>query len=99
MRDTRYAVDSRYEPKNVPTELRPVFDQLQKELGRQFEIWVRIEDFGRRVTAGILNKSKSIAVTVPIAIGSRHIRTTLTAPDIDRIRSHLTSNATSDLAL
>jgi hypothetical protein len=99
MRDIQYVVENRYEPKNVAGELRPVFDQLQKELGGEFEIWVRIEDFGRRVTAGILNKSKSIAATVPIAIGRRRIRTTLTASDIDRIRSHLTSDAASDLAL
>lgn len=92
-------LDSPYDTTNVTPELRPVFDQLQRELGTQYEIWVRVEDFGRSVTAGIVNRASSIAVTVPLTAAARRVRTVLEPSELDHIRKHLASAATKDLSL
>jgi hypothetical protein len=92
-------VDSLYKPSNVAPELRPRFDQLQNEFAEEYEIWVRVEDFGRSISAGIVNRPKAIAVTVPLRRGSQAIRNMLDPSEIDRIRNHLTSDAMEDLML
>lgn len=91
-------VDNLYQPALVAPEFRQVFDQLQNELGREYEIWVRVEDFGRSVSAGIVNRSK-LAVIVSLRRGSQAIRNALDSSEIDRIRKYLISNATEDLVL
>ncbi len=90
-------VDNLYKPANVVPELQPPFDQLQNEFAGKYEIWVRDEDFGRSISAGIVNRSKWIAVIVPFRRGGRDIRNMLTPSEIDMIRNHLTSDAKKDL--
>ncbi len=92
-------IDQRYsprEPGSVLPELEPMFAQLWNELAPEFEMWSRIEDFGRRVTAGILKNS--IAVTLVLKKGGRARATPISNDEIAKIRTHLRS-ATDDLAL
>ena len=93
-------VDNLYEPTNVAPEWRPLFDQLQIEFAAEkYEIWVRVEDWGRNVSAGIVNRPKLIAVVVPLRKGIRYIPSTLDSSEIERIRNHLISDATEDLLI
>jgi hypothetical protein len=72
---------------------------LKTEFGEEYGIWVRIEDFGRRISAGVVNPSTSVAATILLKQGLTNIRTAITATEIAKIRDHLASNAVDDLAL
>jgi hypothetical protein len=91
--------DYRYDPSKVTPELRPFFASLQAELGADYQIWVRVEDFERRISAGVVNPSRKLAARIPLQQGLVSLRTALTSADIAAIRRHLTSNATEDLVI
>ncbi len=88
-----------YAPGKVTPELRPLFAFLQAELGADYEIWVHVDDFKRRISAGVVNPSRKLAVRIPLQQGLITLRTALTSADIAAIRHHLTSNATKDLVI
>jgi hypothetical protein len=91
--------DYPYDPSKVTPELRPLFAYLQAELGAEYEIWVRVEDFERRISAGVVNPSLQLAARIPLQQGLVPLRNALTSADIAAIRQHLTSNATKDLVI
>jgi hypothetical protein len=57
--------DYLYDPSKVTPELRPLFAYLQAELGTDYEIWVRVEDFERRISAGVVNHHGSSRLAYP----------------------------------
>jgi hypothetical protein len=91
--------DYLYAPSHVAPAFRPLFEYLQAALGARYEVWVRVEDFGRTLGAGVVNPSSKIAVYIRLQRGRQTIRKVLTPADIAAIRRHLTSNATQDLVL
>lgn len=91
--------DYLYDPSKVTPELRPLFAYLQAELGTDYEIWVRVEDFERRISAGVVNPSRKLVARIPLQQGLVTLRMALTSADIAAIRQHLTSNATEDLVI
>jgi hypothetical protein len=93
------AHDFRYDPSLVAPEFRAFFAALHAALGADYEIWVRVEDFGRKIEAAVVNRSTKIAVRLRVQQGLQTIRSVLAPADITTIRRHLTSNATEDLVL
>jgi hypothetical protein len=91
--------DLAYDRSNAVPELLPIFDHLKAEFGEEYEIWVRIEDFGRRISAGIVNPSNSVAATILLKHGLTVRRVEITAEEIKTIRDHLISHEGADLAL
>src|SRR5438067_1564369 len=83
--------DFRYDPGQVDPEFHSVFAALQAELGADYEIWVRVEDFERRIEAAVVNRSTKIAVRIRLQQGLLTIRSALTPAEIVTIRRHLTS--------
>jgi len=49
--------DYLYAPSHVAPAFRPLFEYLQAALGARYEVWVRVEDFGRTLGAGVVNPS------------------------------------------
>jgi len=92
-------VDSLYRPEEVDQELRPVFEQLAQEFSANYQVWRRVEDFGRFVSAAVLSPSSRVAVIVPLRTGLRSRSSLLTPSEIKKIREHLLSNSTNDLQL
>jgi hypothetical protein len=88
-----------YAPGKVTPELRPLFAFLQAELGADYQIWVHVEDFERRISAGVVNPSRNLAVRILLKQGLVTLHNALTSADIANIRRHLTSNATEDLVI
>lgn len=91
--------DFPYDRSNEAPELLPIFEHLKAEFGEEYEIWVRVEDFGRRISAGIVNPSNSVAATILLKHGLTNKRMAITAAEIEKIRGYLTSNERDDLAL
>jgi hypothetical protein len=92
-------VDYPYGRSNVDSEFHPIFERLEAEFGEGYKIYVRVEDFGRRISAGIVNTSNLVAATIPLKQGLKNIRVEVTSGEIEKIRAHLTSNEADDLAL
>jgi len=93
------AYDFRYDPSKVDPEFHAIFATLQAELGADYEIWGRVEDYGRMIEAAVVDRSRQIAVHIPLQRRLLTIRTALTPTDIASIRNHLTSDATEDFSL
>lgn len=92
-------VDYIYQRGEVDDDLRPIFEQLSSEFGKEYEIWRRVEDFGRWKSAGIVNRATPTVVVVALRT-STHSRTKpLCTAELARIREHLVSGTTEDLRL
>lgn len=91
--------DSLYRPEEVDQDLRPIFDQLAQEFGAKYQVWRRVENFGRFVSAAVLSPSSQAAVIIPLRTGLRSRTSLLTPSEIRRIGEHLWSNSTNDLQL
>lgn len=90
--------DSLYKPEDVDAESKPIFEQLRAEFEGTYQIWRRVEDFGRLVGAGVLDPSTQSAAQIPIRRGTQ-TRALLSSSEIQRIRRHLRSGAKKDLVL
>jgi hypothetical protein len=90
--------DTLYKPEDVDAESRPIFEQLRAEFGATYQIWRRVEDFGRLVTAAVLDPSTENAAKISIRRGTR-TRALLSSSEIKKIRKHLMSGAKEDLVL
>lgn len=91
--------ESIYKSEEVEPEFQPIFEQLCTEFGGTCQIWRRVEDFGRWLSAGVLNPSTRVAATITLQKGLRKRTTLLSPSEIQRIREHLASGAKEDLAL
>ena len=90
--------DFPYSPQSVAEPYRAIFEQLASCFPA-YEVWQRHEDFHRWLSAGVVNRSTGVAVTVTLVRGG-HARTQLiTAEELARIRTHLESERAEDLAL
>lgn len=97
-------VEQRYNPDNpelsVPEQGTPIFQQLYRELGKDYEIWVRTKNFDREISAAILNPSSDVGdVILTIQKSNGLSRQAINANEIVRIREYLESNAAGDLQL
>lgn len=90
--------DTPYKSEDVDAESRPIFEQLSAEFGATYQIWRRVEDFGRLVIAAVLNPSTQTAAKIIIRHGSQ-TRSVLGSLEIQKIRRHLTSGTKEDLVL
>lgn len=80
--------DLLYKAKNVPIDVRPLFEQLRVEFS-EYEVWTRYENFGRTLLAAVVNRKRGIAVSIPITrSGYQRIRG-FEQIELGRIRSHL----------
>ena len=75
--------DFPYERSNVDPELLPMFEHLKAEFGEEYGIWVRVEDFGRRISAGVVNSSNLVAATILLKHGLTNVRVAITAAEIE----------------
>lgn len=91
--------DAIYKSEEVEPEYRPIFEQLRVEFGATCEIWRRVEDFGRWLSAGVLNPSTQVAATIALRQGTRKRTIPLNKSEIQRIHEHLTSGVQEDLVL
>lgn len=77
--------------------LQRVVHNLHKEIGSEFQLWIRVEDFARRISIGVLNARHIAAILIVARCGQ-------TCPGIDarvlgKIRGHLHSPAEGDLTI
>lgn len=77
--------------------LRELVKSLSREIGQEFELWIRIADFGRKISVGILNSQRA-AVILEVARSGR-VRSEVNDQILNRIRSHLRSTSNEDLSL
>ena len=80
--------DSRYAANDVPTDVRHLFNQLRTEFS-EYEVWVRRENFGRTIFAAVVNRARSVAVTIPVVRPGFQRSKEFEPIEIGRIRSHL----------
>ena len=88
-----------YKSEDVDTEFQPIFQQLCTEFAGKYEIWRRVENFGRWLSAGVLNPSTQVAAIISLQKGNQRRTKLLSLQEIQRIREHLGSDAHEDLAL
>jgi hypothetical protein len=92
-------VDYPYRPEEVDDDLRPIFEQLTAEFGKEYEIWRRVEDFGRWKSAGVVNRATRTVAIIALQTGTHSRTTRLSATELAQIRKHLISGSTEDLRL
>ncbi len=92
-------MDYRYEPTKVDPAFSPLFEHLQAEFGADYQMWGRVEDDERWISAGVVNPTKHLAVLLPLKRGRLTGRKDLATADRAKMRGHLTSNATQDVVL
>lgn len=90
--------DIAYRQTKVPDLLVPIFESLCVEFP-EYETWVRLEDFGRWLSAGVVNRDTGVAVTIPLKRGGRIRAVSLQLEEISKIRQHLAANQPDDLQL
>lgn len=90
--------DTLYKSEEGDSESRPIFEQLRAEFGATYQVWRRAEDFGRFVSAGVVNPSTQTAAKITILRGTQ-CRDPLSSAEIQRIREHLMSGVKQDLVL
>lgn len=91
--------DFPYRANEVDDDLRPIFEQLVSEFGQEYEIWRRVEDFGRWKSAGVVNRATRTVAIVALQTGLHSRTQPLTPAEVARIRQHLASGSTEDLRL
>jgi hypothetical protein len=93
MKDFRYpnGVEELRDP------LRVLVDKLHREIGQEFELWIRIEDFARRISVGVLNSQRSAVILVVARCG--RVCREIDSQVFDSIRAHLRSASNEDLTL
>ena len=82
----------------VPSAHRPLFEQLRNELP-EFELWVRLEDFGRWLSVGVINRATGVAVTIPVSRAGRVRTLPFQSDELLKIRDHLNDRGAKDLEL
>lgn len=70
---------------------------IYEEFKKRYEIWVRIGNFQRNVSVGIVKDSER-AVIITVFQGGRTYNYTLSVL-IQKVESHFTSNAAGDLVI
>jgi hypothetical protein len=66
------------------------FDRLLNEFNPpDYEIWIRTEDYGRSISAGVLKKSNQVANTVRLKGGIHLLDDSLFSQVVDEIRANL----------
>jgi hypothetical protein len=88
-----------YKPKDVDTKSRPIFEQLVAEFPAPYQVWRRVEDFGRREIAAVIDPSTKMGATVTIRHGTLARPDLLNAAELQKIHKHFKSHATKDLVL
>ena len=97
-------MDKRYDSNKLSREEMPLkqdFEYLKREFGNDYDIFVRNEDFGRRLAAGIVERVSEAprAVTIYLQYGSRPFENALNADVIKKAKEHLISSCPGDLVL
>ena len=87
-----------YKPEDADSESRPIFEQLRAEFGAMYQVRRGVEDFGRLVTAAVLDPLTQAAAKITIRHGTQ-TRALLSSSEIQGIRKHLGSGARKDLVL
>lgn len=90
--------DLRYSQESIAVPYRPIFEQLLSTFPG-YEVWQRHENFRRCLSAGVVNRSLGVAVTVEIVRGGRTRTQLLTAEELTRITKHLASDQEKDLSI
>lgn len=88
-----------YKSGEVAPEFQPIFAQLSEEFSGKYEIWRRVEDFGRCLSAAVLNPSTQVAAAIGLKKGTIKRTTLLSPSEILKIREHLASGLHEDLSL
>ncbi len=91
--------DFLYKPEDVDSELRPIFEQLCKEFGTTCQVWRRVEDFGRRISAGVVDNSTMAAAIILLRTSTRTLKTELIQREVDQIQKHFASGTGGNLTL
>lgn len=94
--------DKLYNPLTLDAEERlytHYFEQLASIFLNPYQIWVRKEDFGRMLIAGIVDPCSSVAVTIYLKYASSPLSNPLNSSVLEEARNHFNSGQSSDLVL
>lgn len=79
--------------------LRNTLAQLVHIFGVKYEICVRIEDFARTISVGVLNPKSDTAVIIYLKRGESYIFHPISSTVIQKVNDHFTSMTTEDLLI
>ncbi len=91
--------DTIYESGNVPNEFRPIFEELVKEFGAQYEIWRGDENFGIFFRAGIKNTKTNVVVSITLSGPQGKRKSLLNPAEIQKIHNHFDTGIQKNLNL
>lgn len=90
--------DQRYKSDIVPTAQEAIFEQLSTQFP-DCELWVRSQNYGRWLCAGLVHPVTRVAATIPLIRGGKSRRTLLHDIEIQQIKSRLADPNAEDLEL
>lgn len=102
MRENKSMGDKLYSVNKLSAEEIPFhnyFELLASEFGPEYEIWVRNEDFGRFIAAGVVSRSSGIAATIYLKRGGIVISNPLSQEMIVKMRNHFDLGNKEDLRI
>ena len=92
-------MDAPYRPEDVDPEVRPVFEQLRMEFEAEYEVRTRVDNFGRWLDAGIVNRARRVVAEVEVMRGRRTRTAPLSASQLRRIRGYLSAGGAGPLRI
>jgi hypothetical protein len=91
--------DLKYDGQQVPERFRAFFVQLRTEFPG-IEYWVRYENFRRKMSAGLVNRTNLCSVTILLFGGGFERTSPLSSEEIQKAKLHLANGSQAiDLAI
>lgn len=91
--------DMIYRPEHINPIFRPIFEQLCDEFGDACQVWTRVEDFGRCLSAEIVDPETGATVIISLRKEKRTRIAKLNKAEIRRIHEYFNSDASETLPM
>ena len=87
-----------YSEENVPLVLRPIFKQLTSTYPK-YEIWERWKNYGRILSAGVVNRTTGVAATIPLIHRAGTRIRPVSTDEVFKISARLSTAGADDITL
>ena len=85
--------DMIYRPEYINPLFRPILEQLCDEFGDAYQVWTRVENFGRCLIAQVIDPETRVTVTIDLRKEAQTRIAKLNRAEIRRIHEYFNSDA------
>ena len=92
-------MDMIYRPEYINPIFRPILEQLCDEFGDAYQVWTRVENFGRGLIAKVVDPETQATVTIDLCKEKQTRIAKLNRAEIRRIHEYIDSDTSQYLPL